>query len=317
MSDDTSLRVAFAGTPEFAAVALQALLDSDHDVVVALTQPDRPAGRGRQPQASAVKQAAAAAGCPVWQPEHLKDADAQQQLASYDVDVMVVVAYGLLLPEPILSTPKLGCLNIHASLLPRWRGAAPIQRAILAGDKQTGICIMQMDACLDTGAVLHRRKIPIASNVTAGELHDELAKLGADGLLKTLSELSAGTIEATPQLEAGANYAHKLKKSEALLDFNKTAVQLHQQIMAFNPWPVAQTTFDNQQLRVWRSELPSNLESLPSAMPGTVVGVNADGVLLATGEGFLRLLQLQRPGKKPAAASDVARGMQLMDKVLG
>ncbi|MEE9333879.1 MAG: methionyl-tRNA formyltransferase [Granulosicoccaceae bacterium] len=316
------LRIAFAGTPEFAAVALQALLESDHEVVVVLSQPDRPAGRGRQPQASAVKQAAAAAGVEIWQPVHLKDTDSQQQLASYNVDVMVVVAYGLLLPEPILSIPRLGCLNIHASLLPRWRGAAPIQRAILAGDRQTGICIMQMDAGLDTGAVLHQCKIPIDSDVTSGELHDELATLGAAGLLETLSGMIAGTIEATPQVESGAIYAHKLKKSEALLDFNSAAVQLHQQIMAFNPWPVAQTTFENQQLRIWRSELPGNpatltLATSTSAMPGTVIEINADGVLLATGEGVLRLLQIQRPGKKPAAASDVARGMQLMDKVLG
>ncbi len=316
------LRIAFAGTPEFAAVALQALLDSDHEVAVVLSQPDRPAGRGRQPQASAVKQTAVAAGVEVWQPDHLKDKAAQEQLAGYKVDVMVVVAYGLLLPESVLSIPRLGCLNIHASLLPRWRGAAPIHRAVLAGDKQTGICIMQMDAGLDTGAVLHRREVAIARNMTSGELHDELATLGAKGLLTTLSELIAGTIVATPQLETGANYAHKLKKSEALLDFNNSAVQLHQQIMAFNPWPVAQTTFDNQQLRIWRSELPTDSKTLAlassiTAAPGTVIDINADGVLLATGEGLLRLLEIQRPGKKPAAAADVARGMQLMDKVLG
>ncbi len=316
MTGVSPLRIAFAGTPEFAAVALQALLDSDHEVVVVLSQPDRPAGRGRQPQASAVKQTALAAGVEVWQPEHLKDEATHQQLAGYEADVMVVVAYGLLLPEPVLSIPRLGCLNIHASLLPRWRGAAPIHRAVMAGDKQTGICIMQMDAGLDTGAVLHRREIPIPNNVTSGELHDELAELGAAGLLETLAGLISGTIEATPQAEEGANYAHKLKKSEALLDFSNTSVQLHQQIMAFNPWPVAQTTFDNQQLRIWRSELPDPAIS-STAAPGTVIEINADGVLVATGDGVLRLLQIQRPGKKPAAASDVARGMQLMDKVLG
>ncbi len=312
----TTLRIAFAGTPEFAAVALKSLLLSDHDVVVVLSQPDRPAGRGRKLQASAVKQVAVDAGIPVWQPAKLSDERAQQQLASYAVDVLVVVAYGLLLPEAILSTPRLGCLNIHASLLPRWRGAAPIQRAILAGDKKTGVCIMQMDAGLDTGAVLMRRETSIEKNMIASELHDKLALLGAEALLETLSGLVHGSLLAVPQEEEGACYANKLKKSEAVLDFTRPAVQLHRQVMAFNPWPVAQTQIDAQSLRVWRSELPDVATHI-EADPGTVTDVDKSGVLVATGDGSLRLIQLQRSGKKPTAAADVGRSLQLKGRVLG
>jgi methionyl-tRNA formyltransferase len=312
----TTLRIGFAGTPEFAAVALSVLIGSEHEVVVVLSQPDRPAGRGRKLQASAVKETAINAGLAVWQPVKLSDEQAQQQLASYELDVLVVVAYGLLLPESILSTPRLGCLNIHASLLPRWRGAAPIQRAILAGDKQTGICIMQMDAGLDTGAVLTRRETPIGVNMIAGELHDDLAQLGAQALLETLTGLSNESITAVPQSEEGVCYAHKLQKSEAMLDFDKPAVQLHRQVMAFNPWPVAQTQLDNQQLRVWRSALP-DVESQTDADPGTVIEVSKSGVVVATAEGTIQLLQLQRSGKKTANAADVGRALQLVGRVLG
>ncbi len=244
------LRVVFAGTPDFAASSLAAVLDSEHEVVAVYTQPDRPAGRGRKLTPSPVKQLAQGHGLPVYQPASLKDADAQAELAALNADVMVVVAYGLLLPQAVLDTPRLGCINVHASLLPRWRGAAPIQRAIEAGDSASGVTIMQMDAGLDTGAMLYEVRTPITSRTTGGDLHDRLAIQGANALVNVLDQLDSDSLEATPQPEEGVTYAAKLSKAEAELDFTQSAEQLARKIRAFNPWPVAWCTLGNDRLRL-------------------------------------------------------------------
>lgn len=309
------LKVAFAGTPEFAAVALDALIASEHDVVVVLTQPDRPAGRGRKLAPSAVKQCALDAGIAVQQPASLRDEAAQAELAAVGADVLVVAAYGLILPQAVLDMPAMGCLNIHGSLLPRWRGAAPIHRAILAGDAQTGVCIMQMNAGLDTGDVLLERQLAIGEDETAAQLHDRLAALGAAALMDTLSAHCRGELQAVVQPEQGVSYAEKLSKAEARLDFAAQTSELHRQIRAFNPWPVAEASLRGERVRIWSSrQVPVediSVSALAQIAPGTVVDVLADALRVRTGDGLIDLLQLQWPGKKMQDAAVFSQGREL------
>ncbi len=303
----TSLKIVFAGTPDFSVAALDALVQSPHQVVAVYTQPDRPAGRGRQLTGSPVKQYALQHDLPVEQPLSLKDADSQAQLRAYDADLMVVVAYGLILPETVLTTPPLGCINIHASLLPRWRGAAPIQRAILAGDQESGVTIMQMDQGLDTGAMLYRVSTPVYDDDTGSSLHDRLATLGAEALLATLEKVQDGSVEAVTQQGELATYASKLSKDEAKMDWQRSAVELERQVRAFNPWPVAETQWQGKRLRVWQA-LVVDAAAIPvtaSARPGDVVAVQAAGLDVFTGDGVLRLLQCQLPGKKAMPVRDL------------
>jgi methionyl-tRNA formyltransferase len=297
------VNILFAGTPAFAAAALDALLQAGHRVPLVLTQPDRPAGRGLKPQASAVKQLALSKQLAVAQPATLKDDVVIAQLAAVGADAMVVAAYGLILPESVLRLPRLGCLNIHASLLPRWRGAAPIQRAILAGDRETGVTIMQMDAGLDTGAMLLEQAIPIADDDNAQTLHDKLAALGAQLIVRVLHEQPA----AVAQDHARASYATKITKAEARIDWNRPAAELARAIRAYNPMPGAYTTWQGQPLKLWRAEPVS----AASAVPGTVLLANADGIVVATGDGALRLLELQRAGGKRLAAASFLTGAAL------
>jgi methionyl-tRNA formyltransferase len=309
-----ALKIIYAGTPEFAAVALQALIDSPHEVCAVYTQPDRPAGRGRKLTASPVKQLAGQHAIAVLQPESLKSAEVQAQLAAFGADVMVVAAYGLLLPPEVLAIPPLGCLNIHASLLPRWRGAAPIQRAIQAGDRETGITIMQMDAGLDTGPMLYRVATPIAPTDTAGILHDRLAAMGAEALLHALDGLLQGTLHGERQDDSQACRAPKLSKAEAEIDWQQPATRIARQVAAFNPWPVAQTRLGGQVLRIWLADVP---EGGGSGRPGQVIATGKDGIEVACGEGVLRLLRLQLPGGKPLDAGEFLNAHPLDGVVLG
>lgn len=298
-----SLRIIFAGTPDFAARHLQALLDAGHQVVAVYTQPDRPAGRGQQLQASPVKQLAVAKDIAVYQPKSLKKAKAQAELAALSADLMIVVAYGLILPPVVLATPRLGCINVHGSLLPRWRGAAPIQRSIWAGDAETGVTIMQMDAGLDTGAMLSKVSLPITAADTSATLYEKLAEVGPQALLSALTDLPSLQQNAVPQADEAANYAEKLSKEEALLDFNKPAVALEREIRAFNPWPVSYLQLGAQQLKVWQSRVEAG-----QGEPGTVVRVDKTGIAVATTDGLLVIEQLQPPGKKAMAVADFLNG---------
>ncbi|WP_127959753.1 methionyl-tRNA formyltransferase [Serratia microhaemolytica] len=300
MSD--SLRIIFAGTPDFAARHLQALLDSPHQVVGVFTQPDRPAGRGNKLTPSAVKVLAEQHQLAIFQPKSLRAAEAQQQIAELNADVMVVVAYGLILPAAVLSIPRLGCLNVHGSLLPRWRGAAPIQRALWAGDQQTGITIMQMDAGLDTGDMLYKLHCPIAAEDTSATLYEKLALIGPEGLLATLQQLNAGHCVPEVQDEQLANYAEKLSKEEARLDWELSANQLERCIRAFNPWPVSYFMLEDQPVKVWQANV---LAVVSNATPGTVIGADKHGIQIATGDGVLNLTQLQPAGKKVMSAQDL------------
>lgn len=313
-NEHRALRVVFAGTPEFAAVALRALLATRHQVVAVYTQPDRPAGRGRKLRPSPVKEVALEHELPVFQPTSLKPVGEQAVLAAFEADVMVVAAYGLLLPKAILETPRLGCLNIHGSLLPRWRGAAPIQRAILAGDTETGITIMQMDEGLDTGAMLLKRTTPIAPRDTAGTLHDRLAGAGAELCVEALDQLAEGSLIAEPQDDALATYASKLEKSEALVDWTEPAVAIDRKVRAFNPWPVAQTTHGETVLRIWEA-LP--VEQHTEAAPGLVIAATAEGIDVATGSEVLRIKRLQKPGGKPLNAREFLNAYPLAGARLG
>jgi methionyl-tRNA formyltransferase len=270
--------------------------------VAVYTQPDRPAGRGRKLTPSPVKQAALAAGISVEQPETLKTAEARDVLARYQPDLMVVVAYGLILSRKVLAMPRLGCWNVHASLLPRWRGAAPIQRAILAGDTETGVDLMQMEAGLDTGPVLLERRTPIGRDDTGGSLHDRLSLLGADVLTEGLRRTLAGeTLQTTPQSEEGVLYAHKLEKAEARPDFSRTAIALEQQVRAFDPWPVAEGEIAGEQLRIWAAHA---IDQPHHATSGSVIAAQRDGIVIACGEGVLRVTAVQRAGGKRIAVAD-------------
>ena len=297
-----SLRLVFAGTPAFAVPSLAACLASGADVVAVYTQPDRPAGRGRRPQPSPVKAAALAAGVPVEQPETLKTAAAQARLAAHAPDLLVVVAYGLILPRAVLAIPPLGCWNVHASLLPRWRGAAPIQRAILAGDAETGVDLMRMEAGLDTGPILLERRTAIRPDDTGGSLHDRLAALGAEVLAEGLARLLAGEpLTARPQAEEGVTYAHKLDKAEARLDFQRSAVELERQVRAFDPWPVAEADLAGETVRVWAAEA---LDLAHDAAPGRILAAGPAGIDVACGTGVLRITAVQRAGGRRIGAGD-------------
>jgi methionyl-tRNA formyltransferase len=296
------LRLVFAGTPEFAVPCLEACRASGAEVVAVYTQPDRPAGRGRKLAPSPVKQAALAAGIAVEQPESLKSAAVQQALAAYRPDLLVVVAYGLILPRKVLAIPRLGCWNVHASLLPRWRGAAPIQRAILAGDTESGVDLMQIEAGLDTGPVMLQRHTPINRDDTGGSLHDRLSALGAEVLAEGLRRTLAGeTLVAAPQPEVGVSYAHKLDKAEAKLDFSRTATELERQVRAFDPWPVAEGVIAGEPLRIWAAQA---IALDHHGVPGSVLAAGRDGIDLACGDGALRVTALQRAGGRRIGAID-------------
>jgi len=307
------MRIVFAGTPEFAVPPLAALLQTQHEICAAYTQPDRPAGRGRKLMPGPVKQLAEQHGIPVFQPLTLKDAEEQARLRALQPDLLVVVAYGLILPKTVIEIPRLGCVNIHASLLPRWRGAAPIQRSVLAGDAETGITLMYIEPRLDSGPMLHKKSTPILPLETAGELHDRLALLGAEALAETLPSLEAGTARPEVQDETLVTYAAKLEKSEALLDWTLPALELERRVRAFNPWPVAETAWRETTLRVWRAEA---LDEAATLEPGTVL--NRDRTLdVATGQGVLRLLEIQLPGGKRVAAQDFLNAHPIKTEHLG
>ena len=303
MSVVSPLRVAFAGTPQFAVPALQALLASRHTVVGVLTQPDRPQGRGRRLTPSPVKELALSAGLAVSQPDTLRTAAGLEAVAALAAEVMVVVAYGQILPGELLRLPRLGCINIHASLLPRWRGAAPIQRAILAGDAMTGVTLMQMDEGLDTGGILATHTVPIGARTTSAALHAVLATLGAQALLEVLAGLSAGTLHARPQPEAGVSYAPKITKAEARINWRDPAAAISAQVRAFNPWPVAETVFADEQLRIHDAYAGPG-DAPPSAAPGTWLGLVGEALRVACGAGELHVTQLQRAGRKVVAARE-------------
>ncbi|MEG2802961.1 methionyl-tRNA formyltransferase [Stenotrophomonas sp.] len=295
------MKIVFAGTPEFAVSSLRAAA-RHHEVVAVYTQPDRPAGRGRGLMPSPVKLEAIARGIPVFQPENLKTPEAQQQLRDLQPDLMVVVAYGLILPKAVLAIPTHGCWNVHASLLPRWRGAAPIQRAIQAGDSQSGVCLMQMEAGLDTGPVLLTQQLAIGPNDTGGQLHDRLAELGAQVLSDGLGLLRAGIKPiAQPQPEAGVTYAHKLDKAEARLDWAQDAAALERTVRAFNPWPIAEAMLAGERVRIHGAvAMPDN----QGKAPGTLLAAAREGIDIACGQGALRLRVLQREGGKAITAAD-------------
>jgi methionyl-tRNA formyltransferase len=312
-------RLIFAGTPEFAATILAALLDAGHGVVAVYTQPDRPAGRGRQLRASPVKALSLARAIPVAQPRGLSDEATLAALESWQADLMVVAAYGLLLPETVLSTPRLGCVNVHASLLPRWRGAAPIAHAILAGDQETGVSIMRMDQGLDTGPVYRRAACPMDARDTAASLHDRLATLGARTLVEVLPDLLAGTLEARNQDHSAATYAPRLSKQDGLLDWNTPAEALERRVRAFDPWPVAYTVLDpgpgetadpraSRRLRIWHSEAMPMDSASP---PGTIVASSSAGIHVATGKGTLRILGLQAPGSRMMTVAEYLNAHRL------
>jgi len=313
MPTEPGLAVVFAGTPAFALDSLDAIAASRHRIRAVFTRPDRPSGRGRALAASPVKERALALGLPVQQPVTLKAPEAADAIAALAPDVMVVVAYGLLLPPAILALPRLGCLNVHASLLPRWRGAAPVARAIIAGDASTGVCIMRMEAGLDTGPVMLRRETAIAARETAGQLEERLAREGGSAIVDALDALAAGRADFEPQDGAQATYAAKLTKAEARLDWREPAEQLARRVRALNPRPVAETTLDGAQLRIHEAETAA---AGHGPVPGTIVGADAAGIAVMTGAGTLRLLRVQLPGRRVVAAAELANARNLVGKVL-
>ena len=301
------MKVIFAGTPDFAAQALRAIAAAGFEILLVLTQPDRPKGRGMQLQASPVKQAALELGLAIAQPASLRHEEAQALLRAQNADVMVVAAYGLILPQAVLDTPAHGCLNIHASLLPRWRGAAPIQRAIEAGDTETGVCIMQMDAGLDTGAVVSTHHYAIKNTDTATDVHDALAVLGAHAIVADLQQLQqTGGLNATPQPPAGITYAQKLSKEEAKIDWNESALVIERKIRAFNPVPGAWVEYQNQPLKIWQAEAVEQ-----SGRAGEVLAISSDGLIVACGEGALNITELQPAGSKRMPVSAFAAGRHI------
>ncbi len=300
----TALKLVFAGTPEFAAQHLQALLsDGRHEIVAVYTQPDRPAGRGKKPRPSPVKQVAEQAGLPVLQPLNFKQQQDRSTLAALGADLMVVVAYGLILPQAVLDIPRLGCVNVHASLLPRWRGAAPIQRAIEAGDADTGVTIMQMAAGLDTGDMLHKVRCAIGADDTSASLHDKLAELGGPALLSALDQLASGAAQPEVQDDALSNYAAKLDKQEGQIDWQRSAIELDRQIRAFIPFPVCYTELDDDRLRIWQARPEAG-----SGRAGEILSADKTGVVVACGDGALRLLSLQLPNARQMAVADILNG---------
>ncbi|GBU12999.1 L-methionyl-tRNA(fMet) N-formyltransferase [Enterobacterales bacterium] len=296
------MRIIFAGTPDFAARHLDALLTSEHQVVGVFTQPDRPSGRGNKLTPSPVKALAIAHDIPVFQPKSLRPAESQQLIAELNADIMVVVAYGLILPQAVLDMPKLGCINVHGSLLPRWRGAAPIQRALWAGDSHTGVTIMQMDVGLDTGDMLHKIECAIEPEDTSADLYNKLAELGPVGMLTTLEQLSSGSAHAEVQDETLVTYAEKLSKEEARLDWSLPAGQLERCIRAFNPWPMSYFLIEDQPVKVWQATVVSERTQ---ALPGTLISATKNGIQIATAEGILNILQLQPAGKKAMSVQDI------------
>jgi methionyl-tRNA formyltransferase len=308
------MNIIFAGTPEFSVPALQALLNSKHAVVAVYTQPDRPSGRGRRTLLSPVKQLATTANIPVCQPSVLKTADVQSALRALQPDLMVVVAYGLLLPPSVLRIPRLGCVNLHASLLPRWRGAAPIQRAILAGDIESGVCLMQMEAGLDTGPLLACRRCEIGETETGSQLHDKLAHLGADLLADNLDALEHSALTPQPQDLAGITYAHKLEKSEALINWSDSATDIARKVRAFNAWPVAETRYCARQLRIWEAQPRTGGAD---RTPGTVISAGREGIEVACGEGSLLVQKVQLPGARAVSAVDFINANSLEGVRLG
>jgi methionyl-tRNA formyltransferase len=303
-----SLRLGFAGTPEFAVAALDALRQA-HRICAVFTQPDRPAGRGQPLHASPVKALALEHGFCVYQPPSFKAPEALAILESLQLDALIVVAYGRLLPPAALRQPKLGCINIHASLLPRWRGAAPIQRAILAGDETTGVTIMRMDEGLDTGPLLASRRLQIRADDSAASLLERLARLGADLIVETLAGLQSGSLAELPQQSAGVTYAEKITKAEALIDWRERAVQVGRRIRAFNPWPIAETRLNGAQLRLWDAQVRA--DTAAAAPPGTVLAATHDGIDVACGDGVLRILRLQLAGRKVISAREFIQGQRL------
>ncbi|CAH6345985.1 Methionyl-tRNA formyltransferase, partial [Enterobacter cloacae] len=298
----TSLRIIFAGTPDFAARHLDALLTSGHQIVGVFTQPDRPAGRGKKLMPGPVKVLAETHGVPVFQPASLRPEENQKLVADLNADVMVVVAYGLILPKAVLDMPRLGCVNVHGSLLPRWRGAAPIQRALWAGDAETGVTIMKMDVGLDTGDMLYKLACPITAEDTSATLYDKLADLGPQGLIETLQQLADNTATPEVQDEAQVTYAEKLSKEEARIDWSLSAAQLERCIRAFNPWPMSWLMIDEQPVKVWKASV---INGNASAERGTIIDASKNGIQVATGEGILNLESLQPAGKKAMSAQDL------------
>jgi methionyl-tRNA formyltransferase len=309
-------RIIFAGSPEFAVPSLQALLDSRSELVAVLTQPDRPAGRGRKTEPGPVKRAALAAGACILQPTSLRDPQVQQALRDLQPDLLVVVAYGQLLPPAVLGIPRLGCLNVHASLLPRWRGASPIQAAVLAGDNETGISLMQMDIGLDTGPVYCEQRTVIGPHETAGQLQERLATMGGELLAAKLDSILAGQLLAVPQLTTGVTYAGRISKADGIIDWSQGAIDIERRIRAFNPWPVAQTLLKGELLRCW-SAIPLDATEQAIGLPGKVVAVEQRGIVVQTGEGLLILAEVQMPGKKRISGLEFANSRMLQQTVLG
>ncbi|MEE8365534.1 MAG: methionyl-tRNA formyltransferase [Gammaproteobacteria bacterium] len=302
------LKIIYAGTPEFAVPALEALLQSEHRVLAVYTQPDRPAGRGRKIQASPVKTCALAHNIPVYQPDSFKNSAACERLASFEADLMVVAAYGLLLPLQVLELPRLGCINIHASLLPRWRGAAPIQRAIQAGDKKTGITIMQMDEGLDTGDILIFESLSIGADWNSAELHDRLKQLGSQLLMEAVDKLESGVLEATRQDHERSSYAARLSKQEAEIDWNKNAATLQREIRAFVPWPVSFTHLENKNVRIWQARIESGHTV---NLPGQIIDHNHDGIYVSCRDSVLQITRLQLAGKIQFSAAQLLHSTNL------
>ncbi len=309
-------RIVFAGSPDFAVPSLQRLISSSHEVVGVLTQPDRPAGRGRRLTPGPVKQFAMTHDVAVYQPVSLHQSDVQERLQALAPDLMVIVAYGLLLPPPVLSLPPAGCINVHASVLPRWRGASPIQTAILAGDRRTGVSIMQMAEGLDTGPVFCVQQTDIGAHETAGELHDRLAELGADSLMRSIDPILDGTLLAVPQDDVRATHAGRISKVDARIDWTQPAADIDQQIRAYNPWPVAETGLDGARMRCWRSALVDGDEASVLGDPGRIEAVTDDGLDVCTGQGLLRIVELQMPGRRRMDAAAFARGNDVVGKIL-